>query len=154
MPEVLLSVEQQFRKTLETALDAHHPGWDVRRRAAWSESHAEEWEKNRQFDVWVDTLKRWVRGDNFPRPSKFADFLDATDFPDDIQKRLDELYHTARQDRRGKSTETTRQPEESEASLIVGTPPITTHHFMDRQDDIQVLKDLILSGDHPVIAIV
>jgi tetratricopeptide (TPR) repeat protein len=150
--EGTLTVEREFRDTLETALDTHHPGWDVRRRAAWSERHAEEWEKNRQFDVWVDTLKRWVRGDNFPRPSKFADFLDATEFPAELQKQLHDLYHMARQIRRGKAPQmATAIPDTTQ---IVGTPPHTTPHFMGRQDDILILKDLILSGDHPVISIV
>lgn len=149
-----MSVEQEFRKILETALDTHHPGWDVRRRAAWSEHHAEEWEQNRQFDVWVDTLKRWVRGENFPRPSKFADFLDATDFPRPLQTQLHELYHTARQERRSDRTPTAPQREKSQATRIIGIPPTITNHFVGRQDDIDVLKDLLLSGEHPIIAIV
>ncbi|MCI0709025.1 MAG: ATP-binding protein, partial [Chloroflexi bacterium] len=149
-----MSVEQEFRKILETALDTHHPGWDVRRRAAWSEHHAEEWEQNRQFDVWVDTLKRWVRGENFPRPSKFADFLDATAFPMPLQKQLHELYHTARQERRDNPAQTSPQRDESQSTRIIGTPPVIPHHFVGRRDDIDVLKDLILSGEHPIIAIV
>ena len=68
---------QKFQQTLKDALDNYHPDWDVRRRGTWDERHHAEWERNRQFSVWVDTLKRWVRGDHFPRVKTFERFLES-----------------------------------------------------------------------------
>lgn len=85
---------QAFCDALRDALETHQPDWHIRR-------HVDSWdyhslEQNRQLGVWVDTLRRWVDGENFPRVKKFEGFLDATDFPDDVRESLYRMFHHAR----------------------------------------------------------
>lgn len=136
---------QQFRDQLEDALNTYHPGWDIRRRAEWSVEHAAEWEQNRQFDVWVDTLKRWVRGDNFPRPTKFADFLDKTDFPGELRQTLHQIYHEVRQQKLSGTLRTTR---------IIGKPPVSPPGFIGRKVELEQLKTLLTSDEARIVSIV
>lgn len=91
---------RKFQEALKAALDIYQPGWDVRRHAAWDEHHPEEWNQNRRFKVWVDTLKRWVQGDHFPQTKKFEDFLDTIQFPAEVSATLLKLFHEVRLQRR------------------------------------------------------
>ncbi len=116
----------QFRAKLESALDDYHPGWDIRRRATWHPEYDEIWQQNRRFQVWVDTLKRWVRGENFPRVKKFQGFLEKTNFPPELREELLALYHRARQARRAdKNNETPPLPKQSEATSQADAEKLT-----------------------------
>ncbi|MCI0709892.1 MAG: tetratricopeptide repeat protein [Chloroflexi bacterium] len=86
--------QQAFCEALRDALEMYQPEWHIRR-------HVDSWdyhslEQNRQLGVWVDTLRRWVDGENFPRVKKFEGFLDTTEFPDDVRESLYRMFHHAR----------------------------------------------------------
>lgn len=82
---------QLFRQALRDALDTHQPDWDMRRHVTHQTI-----DENRQLGVWVDTLRRWVAGDNFPRVKKFEGFLESADFPSPVRDRLFKMFHSAR----------------------------------------------------------
>ena len=159
---------QQFRANLETALDDYHPGWDVRRRATWHPEYDEIWQQNRRFQVWVDTLKRWVRGENFPRVKKFQGFLEKTNFPPELREELLTLFHRARQVRRRlkEEAESTVSPqaqpslspnptESKTGPLILGQPPLSPAQYFIGRDEVQTtLRDWLGQDDVRIITLV
>lgn len=147
----------EFQNMLKQALDTYHPGWDVRRQAAWSEHNQEEWEKNKRFKVWVDTLRRWVRGDHFPRVRKFEGFLESVDFPEHVSESLLSLYHTARAERRVLpiAPQGTSERVGSEAIQVVGKPPISaTKQFVGREEAQILLRKRLNDDETRIVTII
>lgn len=146
----------EFQNMLKQALDTYHPGWDVRRQAAWSEHNQEEWEKNRRFKVWVDTLRRWVRGDHFPRVRKFEGFLESVDLPEHVHDSLLSLFHTARAERRVLPITPQNVKRETTTEIqVVGKPPISpTKQFVGRDEEQIQLHQRLNDDDTRIITII
>ncbi len=86
-------IKARFQKALKGALDTYHPTWNVR--------HVYKpdmigYEQDAPLGVWADTLEKWVKGERFPKPNKFRNFLDKTKFPSEVQANLLQLYSQAR----------------------------------------------------------
>ncbi|NDJ86249.1 MAG: AAA family ATPase [Chloroflexi bacterium] len=127
-----------FRNALREALDRYQPGWDHRWHGIWREYRHQDWEQNKRFSVWVDTLRRWVRGDNFPRVRKFESFLEAVGFPDDTRDELHQLFHDVRQARRRMARV------ESVELLSIGDPPLPSGApFIGRDEKLNALHELV-----------
>ncbi len=146
----------QFQQTLQQALDTYHPGWDVRHHATWEERYREAWEQNRRFNVWVDTLKRWVAGDHFPRLKKFEDFLASVDFPPDVREELRKQFHQARvQNRRLDAPPNTIAPPSPESLLIIGQPPISIGRpFVGREGELETLRAILADSATRIITVI
>ncbi len=146
----------QFQQTLQHALDTYHPGWDVRHHATWEERYREAWEQNRRFNVWVDTLKRWVAGDHFPRLKKFEDFLTSVDFPPDVRDELHKQFHQARvQNRRFDTPPETINSTPSASPLIVGQRPISIGRpFVGREAELDTLRAMLADSTTRMITVI
>lgn len=159
----------QFRTKLEAVLDEYHPGWDIRRRATWHPEYDEIWQQNRRFQVWVDTLKRWVRGENFPRVKKFQGFLEKTNFPPELREELLTLYHRARQARRAEKKNEENQPpvqaithNEHVSEKIVAPRPLSlgqrplspAQYFVGRANLRRTLQNWLGQDDSRIISII
>lgn len=145
----------QFQQTLQHALDTYHPGWDVRHHATWEERYREAWEQNRRFNVWVDTLKRWVAGDHFPRLKKFEDFLASVDFPLDVREELRKQFHQARvQNRRLDAPQETITSPSPKSLLIVGQSPMSMGRpFVGRERELGNLRMILADPTTRIVTV-
>jgi tetratricopeptide (TPR) repeat protein len=154
------SPEALFRQRLEAALDKYHPGWDIRRHATWHPEYDEIWQQNRRFMVWVDTLKRWVRGENFPRAKKFQDFLSRTAFPPDLQTELLGLYHAARhaqrQDVKGVPPDMDEEaiPLATTVKIVGHRPVVRAQFFVGRSVLLQMVLNALGSPNGRLVSLV
>ncbi|MBI5928120.1 MAG: tetratricopeptide repeat protein [Chloroflexi bacterium] len=143
----------QFQQTLQNALDTYHPGWDVRHHATWEERYREAWEQNRRFNVWVDTLKRWVSGDHFPRLKKFEDFLTSVDFPLDVREELHRQFHQARMQSR--RFENTPDSASTHSLMIMGQRPMSLGRpFVGREHELQVLRAMMADPTTRIVTVI
>ncbi|MCQ3932853.1 MAG: hypothetical protein DPW16_20580 [Chloroflexi bacterium] len=146
----------QFQQTLQQALDTYHPGWDVRHHATWEERYREAWEQNRRFNVWVDTLKRWVAGDHFPRLKKFEDFLASVDFPPEVREELRKQFHQARvQNRRLDAPQETITPPSPKSLFIIGQPPMSIGRpFVGRERELETLRTILADPTTRIVTVI
>lgn len=134
----------EFQRALEAALNTYHPGWEVRHRSAWPYDD-EAWRRNRRLGVWSDTLKRWVRGEHFPRVKKFEELLANSAFPADTRTDLLRLFHQARR----------TTPLSSPTLTALGQRPLPLHQaYVGRASAIDQLIGLLNDSTTRLITIV
>lgn len=135
-----------FERALEAALNTYHPGWEVRHRSAWPYDD-EAWRRNRRLGVWSDTLKRWVRGDHFPRVKKFEELLENSAFPAEVRTDLLRLFHAARR--------STPLATAAPTLTILGQRPLPQHQpYVGREQAIERLIGLLTDDSTRLITVV